>query len=71
MRKTEYLGYIISQTENNHIAIYKDNQMLMHVSCSKELTEDELKEKLDFYFYMSKSIEENKEKIFEDKKDKE
>lgn len=66
MKKIEYLGYTISQASNNHIMICKDNEMVMHISCSKELTEDELKEKLDFYFYMKNSVEKHKEEIFKD-----
>lgn len=66
MKKIEHLGYTISQARNNHVMICKDDEMVMHISCCKELTEDELKEKLDFYLYMSKSIESNKKRILGD-----
>lgn len=65
MKKIEHLGYTISQANNNHIMICKDDAMVMHINCSKKLTEDELKEQLDFYFYMTDTIEKHKKEIFE------
>lgn len=63
MLKIKYKGYIISQAENNHVMICKDNQMLFHASMTKKLNEEELKEQLDFYLKIAKTVELNIEKI--------
>ena len=49
MLKINYKGYVISQASNNHVTIFKNNQMLFHSSCHKKLNEEELKKQLDFY----------------------
>ena len=64
MKKIEYLGYTISQANNNHIMICKDNQILFHASASVKLDEEGLKNQLDFYLYMTDTIKKNKEEIF-------
>ena len=66
MKVIKYKGYTVSQANNNHIMICKDDKMLMHISCSNELTENELKEKLNFYLYMTDTIEKHKKEILED-----
>ncbi len=57
MLKINYKGYTISQAENNHVAICKDNQMLFHVSMRKKLNEEELKKQLDFYLMLLEKID--------------
>lgn len=48
--KTVIVGdYEVVQETNNHISIYKDGQFVYHASCSKEMTEEELKQQVDFY----------------------
>ena len=39
MKVVKYKGYTISQANNNHIMISKDNQMLLHASASVKLIE--------------------------------
>ena len=36
-------GYTIVQCTNNHIQIYYDGRLVFHASCTKKMTEDELK----------------------------
>jgi hypothetical protein len=47
--KVEVGEYTVFQNTNNHISIYKDGRMVMHSACSRKLTEDELKEEVNFY----------------------
>lgn len=44
----EHNGYTIIQCTNNHIQIYKDGRIVMHASCTKKMTEEELKEQVAF-----------------------
>ena len=60
MKKIEYKGYIISQADNNHIMIIKDNQMVFHSSCTKLLNKEELKKEIDRFIELSKIIYERK-----------
>lgn len=39
-------GYRVSQAENYHVSIRKDNKLLFHAQCNKER---DLKEMLDLY----------------------
>lgn len=57
MLKINYKGYEISQASNNHAMICKDNQMLFHAQSNKKLNEDELKQKLEFYFKLNDLVE--------------
>ena len=57
MVKVNYKGYEISQAENNHVMICKDDKMLFHASMSKRLDRDGLKKQLDFYLWLVKNIE--------------
>jgi hypothetical protein len=57
MLKINYKGYEISQASNNHVMICKDNQMLFHAQSNKKLNEDELKQKLEFYFKLNDLVE--------------
>ena len=41
-------GYTAVQSTNNHIIVYKDDQMVMHSSCDVKKTEDELREHIEF-----------------------
>lgn len=43
MLKIKYKGYEISQASNNHVAIFKDNEMVFHAQCQLKLDELELK----------------------------
>lgn len=44
----DHEGYKIVQCTNNHIQIYKDDRIVYHASCRKKMTEDELKEQVEF-----------------------
>ena len=44
----EHEGYTIVQCTNNHIQVYKDNRLVLHASCNKKMTEDELKGQVAF-----------------------
>lgn len=57
MLKINCKGYEISQASNNHVMICKDNQMLFHAQSNKKLNEDELKQKLEFYFKLNDLVE--------------
>lgn len=57
MLKINYKGYEISQASNNHVMICKDDQMLFHAQSNKKLNEDELKQKLEFYFKLNDLVE--------------
>lgn len=60
MLKIKVDGYTISQAKNNHVAIYKDNQMVFHGSVTKKLNKEELKKQLDFYLWLIK-VEDNED----------
>ena len=51
MVKVNYKGYEISQAENNHVMICKDDKILFHASVPKRLDRDGLKKQLDFYLW--------------------
>ena len=40
--------YTIVQATNNHISIYKNGQWVCHMSCTKKMTEEELKGMVQF-----------------------
>lgn len=44
----EHEGFTIVQCTNNHIQIYWDGHLVMHSSCTKRMTEEELKGQVDF-----------------------
>lgn len=44
-----YRGCTVSQASNNHVTICKDDEMVFHASIDKKLTDDELREQVDFY----------------------
>lgn len=49
--KIIYKGYVIIQSNYNyHITIYKNNEMVMHLSTTEKFTENQLKELVNFYF---------------------
>lgn len=62
MKKIEKNGYIISQANNNHIMICKDGQCVMHITCTQELSKEELEKRLDFYFCMENIVKNNLDK---------
>lgn len=58
MLKINYKGYEISQASNNHVMICKNNKMMFHAQCNKELNEDELKQELELYLKFNKALKE-------------
>ena len=48
-RKIKYRDCIVSQASNNHVMIIKDGESVFHASLDKRLTDDELREQVDFY----------------------
>lgn len=50
-------GYTITQSGANHhvMIVDKDGNFVMHAACTKDLTEDELRRKLDLYFALVKA----------------
>lgn len=54
MATFEHRGYILQQSSyNNHYMIIKDNKMVCHAQYDKNLTEDEAREKIDFFIDLS------------------
>lgn len=53
----EHNGYTIIQCTNNHIQIYKDERIVMHCSCTKKMTEEELKGQVEFLESLRKETE--------------
>lgn len=46
----EYKGYRIMQSSyNHHVMICKDDQMVYHASCTKNMSRKELREVVDWY----------------------
>ena len=41
--------YTVCQASNNHITIAKDGKMVMHASCTKKKSDDELREMVKYY----------------------
>ena len=48
-RKKEYRNCTVVQNSNNHVIIFQNNEMVCHASLDKRLTDDELREQVDFY----------------------
>ena len=44
----EHEGYTVVQASNFHISVYKDGRMILHSSCKRKMSEDELKDHVDF-----------------------
>lgn len=57
MLKINYKDYKISQAENNHIMICKDNQMVFHAQINMKLNKDGLKNVLEHYFKLKNLVE--------------
>lgn len=57
----KYKGYVISQSlYNYHVMITKDDKMVFHASINEKLTDDDLKNIVDFYLtFDSKEYENN------------
>ncbi len=55
--KINYKGYIISQAENNHVMICKDNQMVFHGQADIRLNKDGLKNILEHYFKLNDLVD--------------
>ena len=54
MLKINYKGYEISQAENNHIMICKDNKMVFHAEKSTKTNKEGLKNILENYLNFTK-----------------
>ena len=52
----EYKGYKITQAPNNHIGITKEGHVLAHIQCDKELSEDELKETIEWFIDFTQNL---------------
>lgn len=61
MLKINYKGYEISQAENNHVMICKDNQMVFHSQVDIKLNKDGLKNVLEHYFKLNNLVEKAEE----------
>lgn len=57
MLKINYKGYEISQLSNNHVIIFKDNQMVFHSEVDIKLNKDGLKNVLEYYFKLNDLLE--------------
>ncbi|MDO5003589.1 MAG: hypothetical protein Q4E39_05130 [bacterium] len=53
MLKINYKGYEISQANNNHIMICKDNQVVFHSQSNIKLNRDGLKNVLEYYLKLN------------------
>lgn len=60
MLKINYKGYEISQASNNHVAIFKDNQLMFHAESELEFDELGLKRILDWYLTLVEKVESDK-----------
>lgn len=57
MLKINYKGYEILQLSNNHVIIFKDNQMVFHSEVDIKLNKDGLKSVLEHYFKLNDLLE--------------
>lgn len=57
MLKINYKGYKISQASNNHVMIFKDNQMVFHSQIDIKFNKDGLKNVLEHYFKLNDLVE--------------
>ena len=57
MLKINYKGYKISQASNNHVMIFKDNQMVFHSQIDIKLNKDGLKNVLEHYLKLNDLLE--------------
>ena len=48
-RKIEYRNCTVVQNSNNHVLIFKNNEMIFNANVDKKLTDSELKSYVDFY----------------------
>lgn len=48
--------YTAAQASNNHLYIYKDGRLVLHAQFSKKMSEEELREKIDFYIEAEKRL---------------
>lgn len=57
MLKINYKGYKISQASNNHVMVFKDNQMMFHGQSDIKLNKDGLKDVLEHYLKLNDLLE--------------
>lgn len=57
MKKVEHKGYTVVQSpRNHHIMIGKDGRMVYHAHYDHQLTEDELKQRVDDYLALAERL---------------
>lgn len=56
MRKIKYKGYVISQSKNNHVMITKDDNIVFHANITKRLTDEELRNQVEWFIKFSDLI---------------
>lgn len=57
MKKVEHKGYTVVQSpRNHHIMIGKDGKMVYHAHYDHQLTEDELKQRVDDYLALAERL---------------
>lgn len=57
MKKVEHKGYTVVQSpRNHHIMIGKDGKMVYHAHYDHQLTEDELKQRVDDYLTLAERL---------------
>lgn len=61
MLKINYKGYEILQLSNNHVIIFKDNQMVFHSEVDIKLNKEGLKNVLEHYFKLNDLFDEVQE----------
>ena len=57
----EYKGYVIVQAGNNHIQLFKDNQMVMHEACNERLSLKEMHQKVDEFVDLINKVNEGQD----------
>lgn len=57
IKKIRYRGHIVQQNVNNHIMIFKNEEIVFHAEIEKKLTDSELKRQVDFYLDILKEVD--------------
>ena len=57
MHSVEHIGFVVRQADNNHVTIYKDGRMVMHIPSTERKTEKELKGMVHHYLYLIEKME--------------
>lgn len=57
MKRVEHKGYTVVQSpRNHHVMIGKNGKMVYHAHCDHQLTEDELKQRVDDYLALAERL---------------